>query len=76
MTPESKQRQQEPMLGYFLVGAVIGASLALLLAPQAGSESRHELFARIKRMLSVRHNGAHAVNGRTSARRHKRGFNA
>lgn len=78
-------------LGLLVLGACIGAGLALLLAPSPGPENRdrlghwlhgrrdsgHALFLKLRKMLTFRHNGHQVVDGRSSAvRRHKRGFGA
>lgn len=78
-------------LATFLVGAILGAGLALMLAPDSGPESRHRLgrwlhdhrfsghdaLEKIKAMLVHRHNGHRHVNGHARVeRRHKRGFGA
>ena len=71
-------------LGLFLLGAIVGAGLAVLLAPESGEDSRKRLghwleahhlvgagglLAKFKDALGVPHNGVHAVNGRTRDRR-------
>ncbi len=74
------------LLGLFALGAMVGAVAALLMAPESGDDSRkrisvwmHEhnphFFEKLKKMLTMKHNGIHhAVNGHASAaRRHKRG---
>ena len=86
------RKQIEPQagdLGMFVLGAVVGAVTALLLAPESGEDSRHrlshwlhdrrgaghEFFVKLRSMLTVRHNGVHAVNGHSSAtRKHRRGL--
>jgi gas vesicle protein len=79
-------RQEDAGFGIFVMGAIVGAAVALLLAPESGTDSRarmghwlhehsgspHDLLVKIKKML-IRHNGVHAVNGRTSGRRHRGG---
>jgi gas vesicle protein len=41
--------RREPGIGSFLVGAALGAGLALLLAPQSGEETRREIARRARR---------------------------
>lgn len=78
--------ESAPDLGLFVAGALLGALAAILLAPEPGVESRRriggwlhehgaggpELLDKIKKLLHVRHNGVHAVNGRAGDRRHGR----
>jgi gas vesicle protein len=73
-----KESQQEAgIVGLFVAGAVVGAALAFLLAPESGSESRkrighwlhdhrgtgQDLFVKVKQMWAATHNGAHAADG-------------
>lgn len=72
-------------LGLFVAGALFGALAAVLLTPESGAASRRriggwlhehgaggpELLDKIKKLLHVRHNGVHAVNGHGD-RRHSR----
>ena len=67
-------RAQEKLgeLGTFILGALVGAGLALLLTSESGAERRHDLIAKFKKLLHMRHNGM-PVNGySTPTRRHKR----
>lgn len=81
------RRETKPQsggLGLFVVGAVVGAAAAILLAPESGTDSRkrighwlhdhrgtgHELFTKVKKMWEAKHNGIHEANGRISDRRH------
>jgi hypothetical protein len=47
-----------PALGMFAAGVLVGAAIALLLAPKAGEELRHELG---DRMSEVREKAKHRV---------------
>ena len=84
-----REEESDSWLGALVVGALIGAGLAYAFAPRSGSDTRrrlghwlHEhgvskdLLVKLKKVLTARHNGhngAHAVNGRTSlSRRHGR----
>ena len=63
-------------LASLLAGAVIGASLALLLAPEGGQENRHRLARWLHDHRFSGRNGHARTNGHSRALRHKRGFDA
>jgi len=47
--PNNDMRTSNAMMG-FLVGAVVGAGIALLLAPATGEETRHKLGGAARRL--------------------------
>jgi gas vesicle protein len=81
-----KEKEKESDLGLFILGALVGAGLAMLFAPESGSDQRHrisqwlhehggsghDILVKVKKMLHIRHNGI-AVNGHSkTTRRHGR----
>ena len=57
----------------FVMGAVVGASLALLLAPETGSQTRHRLADAAKKIgQRARHAGEDLANDAREAVEHGR----
>lgn len=55
--------RREPGIGSFLVGAALGAGLALLLAPQSGEETRREIARRARRAQDAAQEFVEDVSG-------------
>ena len=55
--------RREPGIGSFLVGAALGAGLALLLAPQSGEETRREIARRARRAQDAAQDFVEDVSG-------------
>ena len=55
--------RREPGIGSFLVGAALGAGLALLLAPQSGEETRREIAHRARRAQDAAQGFVEDVSG-------------
>lgn len=57
----------------FMLGAVVGASLALLLAPETGAQTRHRLADAAKKVSQkVRHSAEDLANDAREAVEHGR----
>lgn len=57
----------------FMMGAVVGASLALLLAPETGAQTRHRLADAAKKMgQKARHSAEDLANDAREAIEHGR----
>lgn len=55
--------RREPGIGSFLLGAALGAGLALLLAPQSGEETRREIGHRARRAQNAAQGFVEDVSG-------------
>ena len=55
--------RREAGIGSFLVGAALGAGLALLLAPQSGEETRREIARRARRAQDAAQGFVEDVSG-------------
>ena len=70
-TKHSFTNQLLGTLGTFGIGLLVGAGVALLLAPKAGSDLRHDLRAKLHRDgKSADANGAEATAAGEAAGRH------
>ena len=69
-TKHSFTNQLLGTLGTFGVGLLVGAGVALLLAPKAGTELRHDLRAKLHRDGKTDANGTEATGAGEAAGRH------
>jgi gas vesicle protein len=64
-TPNTPGRSNAPLVG-FVLGAAVGAGLALLLAPASGSETRRRIGETSHRWSSRLRNGVDQARGQLS----------
>jgi len=62
-------RSNAPLVG-FIVGAAVGAGIALLLAPASGSETRRRIGETSRRLGSRVRNGVDQARGQLSGLKH------
>lgn len=67
--PHLPARSNAPLVG-FMVGAAVGAGIALLLAPASGSETRRRIGETSRRLGARVRNGVDQARGQLSGLRH------
>lgn len=67
--PHIPARSNAPLVG-FIVGAAVGAGIALLLAPASGSETRRRIGETSRRLGSRVRNGVDQARSQLSGLRH------